>query len=194
MSFHKPGRRLGISPVTVNDYLKRARSRFGACKSSLLIVCALLTGKSAIANYCPTDAVPCRPSRAQRASALLLPSRFPSSNSLPATGSHIAGQKCSGMIALHRGTISSAGGIDARMASEQDDPSIRGEAERSAASINPLGRRRHERGTGLDEIRSSGGKSCRCDCGYVEIGPRQNAAKPLWCNINPRLSGVPIGA
>jgi len=38
------GRRLGISPVTVNDHLKHARSRFGVRKSSLLVVCALLTG------------------------------------------------------------------------------------------------------------------------------------------------------
>ncbi len=38
------GRRLGISPVTVNDHLKHARARFGVRKSSLLVVCALLTG------------------------------------------------------------------------------------------------------------------------------------------------------
>lgn len=38
------GRRLRISPATVNDHLKHARARFGIRKSSLLIVCALLTG------------------------------------------------------------------------------------------------------------------------------------------------------
>jgi DNA-binding CsgD family transcriptional regulator len=38
------GRRLRISPVTVNDHLKHARARFGVHKSSLLVICALLTG------------------------------------------------------------------------------------------------------------------------------------------------------
>jgi len=37
-------RRLEISPTTVNDHLKHARARYGIHKSSLLIVCALLTG------------------------------------------------------------------------------------------------------------------------------------------------------
>lgn len=37
-------RRLGISHTTVNDHLKHARARYGVHKSSLLIICALLTG------------------------------------------------------------------------------------------------------------------------------------------------------
>jgi LuxR family quorum-sensing system transcriptional regulator CciR len=37
-------RRLSISPSTVNDHLKHARAKFGIHKSSLLVVCALLTG------------------------------------------------------------------------------------------------------------------------------------------------------
>lgn len=35
---------LGISPSTVNDHLKNARARCGVRKSSLLVVCGLLTG------------------------------------------------------------------------------------------------------------------------------------------------------
>lgn len=35
---------LRISPNTVNDHLKHARARYGVHKSSLLVVCALLTG------------------------------------------------------------------------------------------------------------------------------------------------------
>lgn len=35
---------LGISPNTVNDHLKHARARCGVHKSSLLVVCGLLTG------------------------------------------------------------------------------------------------------------------------------------------------------
>jgi len=35
---------LRISPETVNDHLKHARARFGVRKSSLLVVCALLSG------------------------------------------------------------------------------------------------------------------------------------------------------
>ncbi len=35
---------LGISPDTVNDHLKHARQRFGVRKSTLLVICALITG------------------------------------------------------------------------------------------------------------------------------------------------------
>lgn len=35
---------LGIAPSTVNDHLAHARARFGVRKSSLLVVCGLLTG------------------------------------------------------------------------------------------------------------------------------------------------------
>ena len=35
---------LGISPDTVNDHLKHARQRFGVRKSTLLVICGLITG------------------------------------------------------------------------------------------------------------------------------------------------------
>jgi DNA-binding CsgD family transcriptional regulator len=44
MSEKEVARRLEIAPATVNDHLKHARARFGVRKSSLLIVCGLLTG------------------------------------------------------------------------------------------------------------------------------------------------------
>jgi DNA-binding CsgD family transcriptional regulator len=44
MSEKEVARLLEIAPTTVNDHLKHARARFGVRKSSLLIVCGLLTG------------------------------------------------------------------------------------------------------------------------------------------------------